>query len=84
MPEAAPGEMLKRSVTVSRHRTSISLERAFWSALQEVAAAEHLSVDGLVSRIDRTRSGSLSGAVRVYVLGWFRARAGRRESDPAS
>jgi predicted DNA-binding ribbon-helix-helix protein len=76
MSGGAPGEIVRRSVTVSRHRTSISLERAFWSALEEVARTEGTSIDALVSRIDRRRTGNLSGAVRLYVLDWFRVRAG--------
>lgn len=47
-----PSQILKRSVAVDRHKTSISLEAAFWSALREVAALERLSIPQLVSRID--------------------------------
>ena len=50
-----PSQILKRSVAVDRHRTSISLEAAFWSALREVAAVEGLSIPQLVSRIDTQR-----------------------------
>ena len=75
MADGAPGEIVKRSVVVSHHRTSISLERAFWSALADVARAEGASVNQLVSRIDRQRTGNLSSAVRVYLLAWFKARA---------
>lgn len=75
---AAPGPVLKRSVLVSGHRTSISLERAYWEALAEIARAEDLSLNQLVSAIDAGRGGNLSSAVRVHVLRWFKARAGGR------
>jgi predicted DNA-binding ribbon-helix-helix protein len=65
---------IKRSVSISGHRTSISLEQPFWEALKEIACTEKVSVNELVRRIDETRDaeGNLSGAVRVYVLTHFR------------
>ena len=66
---------VKRSLTISGHRTSISLEPEFWDALAEVAKADGIAVAALVARIDAARAaagdadaGGLSGAVRVYVL----------------
>ena len=64
----------KRSLTIAGHRTSLSLEQAFWGALKEIARAENLSVAALVTRIDRERQGNLSSAVRVYVLERARER----------
>ena len=58
----------KRSVTVAGHKTSLSLEEAFWQALKDLAEAEGLSLNALVTRIDRMRSANLSSAARVYVL----------------
>ncbi len=58
----------KHSVTLAGHRTSLSLEAAFWSALRRSAARQGLSVNALVARIDRERRGNLSSAVRVYLL----------------
>jgi predicted DNA-binding ribbon-helix-helix protein len=68
---------IKRSVSISGHRTSISLERPFWDALKEIACTEDVSVNELVRRIDESRDteGNLSGAVRVYVLAHFKNRA---------
>ena len=67
---------VKRSFTLSGHRTSISLERAFWEALREVAASEGVSLAELVGRIDHARGqAGLSGAVRVWVLEHYRRRA---------
>ena len=60
---------VKRSFTISGHRTSISLETAFWEALKAIAAEERLSVAALISRIDAARGKSgLSSAVRVWIL----------------
>ena len=60
--------IVKRSVRVAGHATSISLEPAFWDALYEIAARRHLSVDALVAAIDADRAGNLSSAIRLFVL----------------
>jgi predicted DNA-binding ribbon-helix-helix protein len=63
----------KRSITIARHRTSVSLEDEFWDALNELARREDRSVADLIAEIDRKRSGaraetSLSAAIRLHVL----------------
>lgn len=58
----------KRSVVVSGHRTSVSLEPVFWEQLRALAAQRRISVNELVTEIDQQRVGSLSSAIRVYVL----------------
>lgn len=64
----------KRSLTIARHRTSVSLEDEFWDALADIARTDRKSVAALVGEIDRGRSGtgrsqpSLSAAIRLYVL----------------
>lgn len=58
----------KRSVVVAGHRTSVSLENVFWDHLRKVARERRMSVNELVTEIDRSRDGSLSSAIRVYVL----------------
>lgn len=63
-----PGIMKKRSVVIDGHRTSVSLENAFWSALKTLAAQNGVTVNQLVTQIDRDRDGNLSSAIRVYVL----------------
>jgi predicted DNA-binding ribbon-helix-helix protein len=68
MPERDPTAIRKRSVTIAGHRTSISLEDAFWEALTRIAAQKGLSVNRLIALIDAERSGNLSSAIRVYVL----------------
>jgi predicted DNA-binding ribbon-helix-helix protein len=61
--------MRKHSLDIAGHRTSISLEDAFWDALREMASAQGVSLAGLVARIDAERDGAnLSSAIRVFVL----------------
>ena len=60
--------MKKRSVKISGHITSISLEDEFWAELKKIAAQEKLSMNALIAKIDSTRKGNLSSALRVYVL----------------
>jgi predicted DNA-binding ribbon-helix-helix protein len=71
----------KRSLDIAGHRTSVSLEDAFWIALREIAEREGVSLASLVARIDAARAGeNLSSAIRVHVLENARARAAERES----
>ena len=65
----------KRSVEIAGHRTSLTLEEAFWRALQRLAARDGISINKLIERIDRERQGNLSSAVRVYVLERLEAEA---------
>jgi predicted DNA-binding ribbon-helix-helix protein len=64
----------KHSVTIAGHRTSLSLEEAFWRALKDEADATGWSVNALIREIDRDRAGNLSSAVRVYLLERARQR----------
>ena len=60
--------IVKRSVRVAGHATSISLEAAFWRGLCDIAAARGVSVNALVAAIDAGRGGNLSSAIRLFVL----------------
>ena len=60
--------MKKRSVSIRGHRTSLSLEDAFWDELSTMAQIRDMSVAALITEIDRTRSGGLSSAVRLFIL----------------
>lgn len=60
--------LIKRSVRIAGHPTSISLEAPFWEALREIAAHRGKSVNALLSAIDAERSGNLSSAIRLFVL----------------
>lgn len=67
--KGAMTETLKRSLSIAGHRTSISLEPEFWSALQAAARAEGKPLAELVSDIDRNRGNrNLSSAIRVWLL----------------
>lgn len=65
----------KRSVTLAGHRTSVSVEDAFWDEMKAIAADEGRTVGDLLTELDTTRAGNLSSAVRLYVLD--RLKAGR-------
>lgn len=62
--------MKKRSVKISGHPTSITLEEEFWNALKSCAEGSDLSINQLVTKIDQARAKemNLSSAVRVYLL----------------
>lgn len=62
------GRLRKRSIVIAGHQTSVTLEEAFWRALKSIAAARRVSVNALVTEIDRDRRGNLSSAIRVFVL----------------
>ena len=59
---------VKRSVVVSGHRTSVSIENPFWDVLTQIAIDQNVSLNKLITEIDRQRDGNLSSALRVYVL----------------
>lgn len=67
----------KHSLTLRGHRTSVSLERAFWEAFREMAASRGLTLNQLAAEIDETRQGDtgLASAIRLHVLAHFRALA---------
>lgn len=66
--EADNSRLIKRSVTLAGHRTSLSVEQIFWDKLVEIAHADGKSINALVSEIDEARTGNLSSAVRVFVV----------------
>lgn len=68
--------VVKRSVMIAGHRTSISLEQPFWDALREIADMRDMSVAGLIAEVDTARGDSnLSSAIRVFALEHFRRAA---------
>jgi predicted DNA-binding ribbon-helix-helix protein len=67
---------VKRSFSIRGHRTSISLEAAFWDGLVEIARLRQTPLVQLVAGIDEARGDSgLSGAVRIYVLAYYQRQA---------
>jgi len=79
--------VVKRSIVVAGHKTSVSLEDDFWKALKEIARARDVTLSTLVAAIDKgRREGNLSSAIRIFVLHYFRSqmsRAGERTDAPA-
>ncbi len=71
---ATPGRLRKHSMMIAGHRTSISLEDVFWSALERVARRRGESITSLVTAIDARRTGNLSSAIRVHVLAELEVR----------
>lgn len=69
--------MEKRSLTIAGHRTSIAVEREFWTGLEAMANAGGKSIAALIAEIDQARDApNLSSAVRLAVLAWYRDRTG--------
>ncbi len=69
--------VVKRSIVIAGHKTSVSLEDAFWKGLKEIAAARGLTLSDLVSKIDsERRHGNLSSAIRLFVLDHYRSQVG--------
>jgi predicted DNA-binding ribbon-helix-helix protein len=61
--------VVKRSIVIDGHKTSVSLEDAFWSNLKEIAHVQRVTLSELVAKIDETRRhGNLSSAIRLFVL----------------
>lgn len=67
---------VKRSLTLRGHRTSVSLEDAFWHAFREIAAAEDKPLNVLAAEIDEKRGieAGLASAIRVYILQYYKDR----------
>jgi len=72
----ASGRPEKHSLTLRGHRTSVSLEPAFWEAFRDIARAEGRPVNALTAEIDEGRGieTGLASAIRLHVLAWHRAR----------
>ena len=61
--------IIKRSVVIGRHRTSVSVEDAFWDDLRQIARAQQLTLSKLIAEIDENRQyNNPSSAIRVFVL----------------
>jgi predicted DNA-binding ribbon-helix-helix protein len=65
--------VVKHSILINSHKTSVSLENEFWFGLREIADHEHITVPVLVEQIDRSRDTcNLSSAIRIFVYNHFR------------
>jgi predicted DNA-binding ribbon-helix-helix protein len=74
--------VIKRSIVIAGHKTSVSLEDAFWRGLKEIAQGQHKTLSDTVAKIDLTRQhGNLSSAIRLFVLDRMRARTLNYSTD---
>ena len=71
--------VVKRSIVVAGHKTSVSLEEAFWNGMKEISGLRDMTLSELVGEIDSNRQqGNLSSAIRLFVLDYFQdPRPGR-------
>ena len=68
--------VIKRSIVIAGHKTSVSLEDAFWRGLKDIADDRNVTLSDLVSSIDTDRQhGNLSSAIRLFVLDHYRSHA---------
>ena len=68
--------VIKRSIVIAGHKTSVSLEDAFWTSLKDIADDRNVTLSDLVSSIDTDRQhGNLSSAIRLFVLDHYRTKA---------
>ena len=63
--------LIKKSITIKKHRTSISLEKEFWNALEIVAIQKSSTIERIISDIDLYRNSSLASSTRVFLLQYF-------------
>ncbi|HLB79560.1 MAG TPA: ribbon-helix-helix domain-containing protein [Dongiaceae bacterium] len=76
MASNADSTLVNRNVTVAGRRTSLRLEPAMWDALEDVARREGSTVHQICALVDaRRRESSLTAAIRVFILGYYRAAA---------
>jgi predicted DNA-binding ribbon-helix-helix protein len=77
--------VVKRSIVLAGHKTSVSLEDAFWEGLKDIAKARRGTLSDLVGGIDTQREqGNLSSAIRLFVLNHYQARAASHLTDSRS
>jgi predicted DNA-binding ribbon-helix-helix protein len=73
--------VVKRSIVIAGHKTSVSLEDAFWKGLKDIAGGRDITLSDLVASIDTDRrQGNLSSAIRLFVLDHYRGQFGENRS----
>lgn len=74
--------VVKRSIVIAGHKTSVSLEDEFWKCLKEIAGGRDMTLSDLVATIDTDRRhGNLSSAIRLFVLDYYRAQLANERRD---
>ena len=77
--------VVKRSIVIAGHKTSVSLEDAFWKCLKEIAGHRDVTLSDLVASIDsERRHGNLSSAIRLFVLDHYRTQFPAAEIEKKS
>jgi predicted DNA-binding ribbon-helix-helix protein len=77
--------VVKRSIVIAGHKTSVSLEDAFWKGLKDIAGGRDMTLSDLVAAIDtERRHGNLSSAIRLFVLDHYRAQGDGHDHVPAT
>ena len=75
--ELMKSPIIKRSIVIAGHKTSVSLEDAFWRGLKEIASSRNLTLSQTVATVNSNRAhGNLSSAIRLFVLDYYRAHLG--------
>jgi predicted DNA-binding ribbon-helix-helix protein len=70
--------IVKRSISIRGHKTSVSMEKEFWDILLRIRAAEMSTLSALVERIHQAREhGNLSSAIRLYILKYVEQEGGK-------
>jgi len=78
-------QVIKRSIVIAGHKTSVSLEDAFWRGLKDIAHERDMTLSDLVALIDHERQhGNLSSAIRLYVLDYYRSGGSGPRTDTDS
>ncbi len=77
--------VIKRSIVIAGHKTSVSLEEAFWKGLKEIANGRDLTLSDVVASIDTDRhNGNLSSAIRLFVLDYYRGLISEQHSSKSA
>ncbi len=63
--------LIRKSITIKKHRTSLSLEKEFWDALKIISNKQKCSLETLITKIDSDRKTSLASSIRVYLLKFY-------------
>jgi predicted DNA-binding ribbon-helix-helix protein len=74
--------VVKRSIVIAGHKTSVSLEDAFWKGLKDIAGGRDMTLSDLVASIDTGRQhGNLSSAIRLFVLDYYRSQIPEEKNE---
>ena len=81
-PTTSKSPIVKRSVVIMGHRTSVSQEDAFWIALKDIAKERNMTLSDLLGEIeDARRHNNLSSAIRIYVLDYYRTALAKAQKE---